>query len=172
MHHRAPAVQRETAPQATARIEAPGTLRATVPFGYATAVPRPLAHPWVDDRRAPLYVTTYPKETTDDSLREYLELQLAWLARLDEPVAWILDLSKLERSTAARRSMFASYLRRFGSLARHHLAGAAIVAPSALVRGFVTAVFWVYRPTAPVSFFATLAEAEAWAGDRLRERET
>jgi hypothetical protein len=45
----------------------------------------------------------------------------------------------------------------------------AIVTDSALVRGAMTAVNWLHRPRVPITYVASLDDAESWARARLAD---
>lgn len=47
--------------------------------------------------------------------------------------------------------------------------GLAYVQPTAVIRGALTATFWLSKPTVPTQVFATLGEARAWADEISRK---
>lgn len=51
--------------------------------------------------------------------------------------------------------------------AHRHCMGSAFVAPSPIVRGIITAVFWFSDPHYPITTVRTHDEAISWALDRL-----
>lgn len=116
----------------------------------------------VDESRWPLVVIRWPSgSVTDDDVEEFLRLSKTHLLR-GQRFASLHDgvrASGLDSKQRRRMSEHVNDSRRL--LERWHVA-AAIVSPSALVRGIVTAVNWVSPPPFPQRQFATRAEAEAW----------
>lgn len=124
---------------------------------------------WIDESRAPLYLLSFPKDPTDEQLQEMCTARERWAARARFQVAWVCDTTNLGNATAKQRRMLGEHLERFEP---HDLAwnqGSAIVVPNALLRGIVTAVFWVKSPRFPHQSFATREEAIVWATQRLAE---
>ncbi len=70
-------------------------------------------------------------------------------------------------STAAQRRLFINESRESVSLIEQHCAGFAVVAPSPLVRGVITAIRWFITEPCPVKVVATRAEAHQWCSDQL-----
>lgn len=127
---------------------------------------------WIDSTRAPLYVWTFPEEATDDELEASCRAREAWAARVSYPVAWVVDLSRTKKVTAAQRRVVGAHLKHFSECDRLYNQGSAIVVPNPLVRGVVTAVFWLSPPDFPHRLFASRPEAEQWATERLAARAT
>jgi hypothetical protein len=128
-----------------------------------------IAHPWIDESRAPLYVWSFPATLDDDELARCCEARERWAEVARFPVAWIVDLENLGGATARQRKLFGDHLARFEP---HDVAwnqGSAIVAKNQIVRGLVTAVFWLQVPKFPHQVFATRTEAAVWAKARLAE---
>lgn len=117
-----------------------------------------------------LYLQAIPARVSDADLAAFLaELQQA-SPTLDRPHAWIADFAAIESTTATQRRMFAEHQVTVESVDRAHNAGAAIVIPNAMVRGVVTAVYWIKPPVYPYQFVRTHEEALAWVADALARR--
>ncbi|HEX3597591.1 MAG TPA: hypothetical protein VHU80_20925, partial [Polyangiaceae bacterium] len=86
------------------------------------------------------------------------------------PVAWVVDLAGLKMATATQRRIFSAHLTRFEPHDLAYNRGSALVVPNAVVRGLVTAVFWLKQPRFPTECFSTYDEAVAWARARLAQR--
>jgi hypothetical protein len=126
-----------------------------------------LAHPWINEARAPLYELVFPAHASDDEVIGLCEAREAWATVAAYPVAWVVDLGSIMEATARQRKLFSEHLKRFEP---HDLAfnrGSALIVPNAFVRGVVTAVFWLKQPRFPNECFATRHEATAWAEQRL-----
>lgn len=85
------------------------------------------------------------------------------------PVAWVVDLSAIREASASQRKIFAEHLARFEAHDIAYNCGSALVVPSAVLRGLVTAVFWVKPPKFPNQLFEKREDALAWATRQLRE---
>lgn len=129
----------------------------------------PIGSPWIDESRAPLYQLSFPSDPTDEVLLDMCAARERWMNVARFPVAWVVDMTNLGNVTARQRRIFGDHLQRFEP---HDLAwnqGSAIIVPNALLRGVVTAVFWLKPPRFPHESFKTKDEALRWASERLRE---
>jgi hypothetical protein len=80
----------------------------------------------------------------------------------------IVDLAQADQAPAVQRQMQASWIAENEALLREVSLGTAFVVPSALVRGALTAIFWLKRPPHEHALFATFDEAVDWALVALR----
>jgi hypothetical protein len=124
-------------------------------------------HAWVDSSLAPIYLVKFPKSTTDSMLRAYFRAIEAWSVRALHPVAWVLDLSAVASVPAAQRASFAAFMRRMQAYDARYTRASALVVPNPIVRGVVTAVFWLNPPAFPHQAFAEADAALAWARDMM-----
>lgn len=125
------------------------------------------SHPWIDIAEAPLYVMRFPARATDAEIREFCEHREAWARTANHRCAWVADLSGLDSVTATQRKIFAEHLKRFEAHDVAHNQGSAIVVPNTLVRGIMTAVFWLSPPKFPNQAFASVGPAMQWARQKL-----
>lgn len=125
-------------------------------------------HPWIDLQEAPLYVMHFPVEASDDQVRDFCAVRETWAKTATHRCAWVADLTDLARVPPTQRKLFADHLKRFETHDVQYNQGSAIVVPSAMLRGVMTAVFWMSPPKFPNRAFATRKEAIAWAQERLR----
>jgi hypothetical protein len=128
-----------------------------------------IGHPWIDESRAPLYLWSFPESFTDETLVEACAMRERWAAVAKYRVAWVVDLANLGGVTATQRKIFADHLKRFEPHDLKWNQGSAIVAKSTLVRGVVTAVFWLQAPRFPNHTFADRTSAILWARARLSD---
>ncbi|HMJ13916.1 MAG TPA: hypothetical protein VK524_21005 [Polyangiaceae bacterium] len=85
-----------------------------------------------------------------------------WMLARERPAIWIVDLSKIKSAPATQRRMFAEHEARVSASARKVIRGSAFVAPSAWLRGLLTAVYWLKPPVYPHAIVSTVAEARKW----------
>jgi hypothetical protein len=114
---------------------------------------------------------TLPAIATDDELLAYFDACENWSKRVTFPVGWVMDLSRVAGGTARQRALFAEYQERLSAFDRRYNRGTALVISNAVVRGFVTAVYWLKPPVYPYQTFARRGEALVWvkralAGER------
>lgn len=98
----------------------------------------------------------------------------SFLAACDEVLAkrsryaGVIDLTG-SRSTAARRTRFSEWYQVHRAEVRRYQIALAVVAPNAVYRGVVTAMFWLAPGALGVETFSTQAAAREWATRRAAE---
>ena len=99
---------------------------------------------------------------TEREFDVYLETMTRYVTR-DLPTLFLYDALQAEVPTATQRQKQATWLERNEAALRRNSRGTAFVIGNPLVRGALTAIFWI-RPT-PVAHIVvgTRAEAERWA---------
>ncbi len=126
----------------------------------------------VIDQFDPLRVLVQVSETTDDNLRAYLDEQLAEMranrARGVRNVV-VIDASLGTRPTPHQRKLQADWINDHRELLGASCLGIAFVIPSPLVRGALTAIFWVAQMPIPHTVHGTVGQALDWACARLVE---
>ncbi|MFV8752539.1 hypothetical protein ACNOYE_18485 [Nannocystaceae bacterium ST9] len=126
------------------------------------------------DEFEPLRLMLQVEATSDANLRDFLDRETVAqreLARQGKRYIAICDASIGMRLTPLQRKMYADWMRQHDDLLMSVMAGAAFVMPSALVRGALTAIFWVAPLKSPHSVHARLDQAIEWALDRARGSE-
>jgi hypothetical protein len=123
----------------------------------------------------PIVRSAFPERRVPDgalrSVLDHLESLMSEAAKRREKLFLITDLTATqEMPSASQRHLAAQWLKRNEALLRVATVGTAHVTPSALLRGILTAVFWISAPPKPYTFVATLEEAML-RGIRLLETE-
>jgi hypothetical protein len=131
---------------------------------------RVASHPWIDASRAPLYVVTYPEAPSDREVLEGHQAIEEIYRRADSPLAWVVDARRVNKATPVQRRMVAEHEERTRALAEKFNAGLALVITSRLVRGMVTAVYWMSPPVYPYKIFDDMDRAQQWALQQLYDR--
>jgi hypothetical protein len=118
-----------------------------------------MAEPVVDDRYFPLVVNVIPEHLLMEHLPAFHAKTEAILKRR-EPYVTITDLTAARHlpSPVARKAL-ADWSERFEPELRRLALGSAIVIDSALIRGGLTALFWLAPPPYPQQVVATKLEA-------------
>jgi hypothetical protein len=112
----------------------------------------------------PIVVTEFPeKAVPDEALRsvfDHLESLMTEAKRDGEKVFIITDISRMRQITpASQRRLAADWLKRVGPLTLVASAGGATVTPSTILRGVITALFWL-QPS-PTPFFCVATRHDA-----------
>lgn len=126
------------------------------------------------DELEPIRLMVQVEATTDANLRDYLERETQAqreLARQGKRVIAICDATIGMRLTPVQRKLYADWMTANDEVLTAVLAGAAFVMPSALVRGALTAIFWVAPLKSPHSVHARLDQALEWAVERAKRAE-
>lgn len=123
----------------------------------------------VDDSRFPLVIIRYVGTTSDDDFMRYLSKMEELVLHRRTTNAAVLDASAADATPAKQRRMQAEWMKSNEALIARYCVGNAFVITSPLLRGALTAIFWMQQPAAPTIVLATFDAAERWATDRLRE---
>lgn len=124
----------------------------------------------VIDEFDPLRVLVQISETTDENLRAYLDEQAAEMRsnrQQGRKTVVVIDASVGMRPTPTQRKMQADWITEHKDLLAASCLGIAFVIPSPLVRGALTAIFWVAQMPIPHTVHGTLSAAIEWAGKQL-----
>jgi hypothetical protein len=123
----------------------------------------------LDDRRWPLLIVTFDGLANDAEFDQYLD-KLAVYANRGDTWCTIFDATRSVGAPASHRRKMALWIKRYESALARHSAGAAFVIRSSLVRGVLTAIFWIQPLPHAHAVVSTLEEAEEWAKNRLMSR--
>jgi len=100
-----------------------------------------------------------------------MEAQMVCLRRIyrERKVAYanVIDARKGSPPTAKQRAMLSAFREEVKDHVGQHCRGVAFVFDSMIMRGIMTAMFWVRGPDTPHGVFATVEEALAWSRERL-----
>jgi hypothetical protein len=120
----------------------------------------------------PILVVEFPEKRIADednrALLEHLEALMNDVTRTGEKLFFITDLTSMrEFAPAVQRQYTGQWIKRTTHLARASSVGGAQVTPSAVLRGIITAIFWVHPPPTPAVCVATRSEAMSVGIERL-----
>jgi hypothetical protein len=120
----------------------------------------------VESSQFPLVFVTFPPSISDDELLVYFD-DLRALRVEQQDYVLVLDVSSSQALNPTHRKMQAEYIADEAKLPRLYLKAVAFVAPKAIQRGILTAIFWLQKPPMPQQAFSTITEATAWARGHL-----
>jgi hypothetical protein len=132
--------------------------------------PNPPTHPWLSELTPGLYYQRWPAVFTDDALESFLESVEAVVAAQRGPFAWVVMADAMMAMSAKQRKMFSEGEARMQPQDKLYCAGTAIVLQSPIVRGIVTAVYWLTPPVYPYLLCPNEDQGRGWASKKLAER--
>lgn len=109
----------------------------------------------------PILRLRYVGDYSDEELAAFLSEIDAVLKEPGQKVG-VIDLIEATPGSAKQRKTQADWIRANEQLLAQSFRAAAIVTDNALVRGTVTAVFWIRPLPMPTHMAATIADAERW----------
>jgi hypothetical protein len=120
----------------------------------------------------PILIVEFPEKRFADEdnrgLLDHLEALMNDALRTSEKLFFITDLTLMrEFAPALQRQTTGQWIKRTTDLARKTSVGGAQVTPSAVLRGIITAVFWIHPPPTPAVCVATRSDAMIVGIERL-----
>ena len=115
----------------------------------------------VDRSDLPILRLHYIGDYTDAELFEFLR-ELSSLFAMPGKKVCVIDLTHAKPGSARQRKLQAEWIQKHEGALEEGFAAAAVVTDSAVIRGTVTAVFWIRPLPIPTHVAATVAAAERW----------
>jgi hypothetical protein len=115
----------------------------------------------VDESRWPMVVIRWPATVTDADVEDFLARSMAQLERRQR-YASLHDGVRASGLDSKQRARMSEHTNTHRDALGQWMVAAAIVSPSAVVRGIVTAINWLSPPPFPQRQFAMRSQAEAW----------
>ena len=109
----------------------------------------------------PVIVYTAPGAVSDDEMQAVMD-EVQTLKRLGAVHALVLDVRKVSQLSPKQRRMITTQMEDDKAITEQFTAGVALVFESRLLRGFLTAIFWVRPAIAPTRVFNAPQDAIAW----------
>jgi hypothetical protein len=124
-------------------------------------------HPWFEANTSPIYGFAFPADMNEAGLVEYCNWFADWYSCQVKSLGMICDLSAASLITPRQRQIWTSFETRAEAHLKRVLRGVAIIAPSAVHRGIVTATYWMKRPVYDWQVFQEREAGRAWLNERL-----
>ena len=121
----------------------------------------------------PIIIRQVSGVMSDEEMQAQLDATASELRRADVAglkTVTIIDLSQAAAATATQREMQSDWLARHDEELRRVSLGTAFVVRSQIVRGGLTAIFWLRPLPLDYTITTSLDAALEWAIDRLRVR--
>ncbi len=128
-----------------------------------------IAHPWVDESEAPLYVLGYPPKATDEEVAVRHQEIATWYKKVNHPIAWVVDCANVIKAPATQRKIIAEHEKSIRPYSERFNVGVALVVGNSMVTGLLTAIYWLAPPPYAYKIFSEFELAKAWARERLVE---
>ena len=125
-----------------------------------------------EDTRWPLAVITFEGEPSDADFDGYLATLARYIGRADrERIRYgcVLDATTVTGLSASQRKRMGDWMRTHAVETERACAGIAFVISSGVVRGLLTAIFWLAPMPTAHTVVATRAEAERWVLGRVSD---
>jgi hypothetical protein len=114
----------------------------------------------------PLVTVTFPAVFTTGEWESYLNYIASYMDR-GQPYAMVTDFGRSRTLSPAERKLASDLMVKQRDRLGRMVKGVAVVSDSALLRGMLTAVYWVALPAYPTEVFATVEAGKAWARKML-----
>ena len=115
----------------------------------------------IDRKSLPMLQLRYVGDSSDAELTEFLS-GLDELLKLPGRKVCVFDLTRATTGTPRQRQLQGAWIAKNEAALARSFAAAAIVTESAIIRGAVTAIFWIRPLPFPTRVVATLEAAETW----------
>lgn len=111
-------------------------------------------------------VVIWPSDIDRSDVDTHFE-EIVALTERGERLAIVVDMTLSGTPSPADRRYASQRLRETYATSGHRIAGVAHVITSPMVRGILSAVYWLSPPPFPVAVVASRHEAIGWAGRRV-----
>jgi hypothetical protein len=122
----------------------------------------------LDTSNWPVMVLTPTDNVTDQSIQDFMITFFEVVKSKDERYALIVDLREKTNMSYRQRKLMTSELNKNKDFAEQYNAGTALIVNSAVIRGIMMSIFWLFSPKHPTDVFKTMEDAFSWATARLK----
>lgn len=128
----------------------------------ARGMQRAPLHSWFAASKPPIIVMTFPDQVHNDQLRAALDDVQRWLAEVNEPFGFIVDMRRPLSISSTQRQMIAEVEKASSETDRRFNAAQAVVVTNAITRGIITAISWMSPPVYPLKIVPSIERAWHW----------
>jgi hypothetical protein len=121
----------------------------------------------LDTSNWPILVLTPTDNISDQSIQDFMERYFAMVNAKKERYALVVDLRQKTNMSRKHRKFHTDELNKNKEFAEGYNAGTALIVNSAVIRGIMMSVFWLFSPKHPTDVFKTMEQAVSWANSRL-----
>jgi hypothetical protein len=105
---------------------------------------------------------TFPDQVHNDQLQAALDDVQRWLATVDKPFGFIVDMRRPLAISSLQRHMIAAVEKASSEKDRRFNAAQAVVVTNAITRGIITAISWMSPPVYPLKVVPSIERAWDW----------
>jgi hypothetical protein len=120
-----------------------------------------------DTSNSPILVLTPMDNVSDQSIQDFMVNFFDMLMAKKRRYALIVDLRERTNLSRKQRKLISDELNKQKEFEEEYNAGTALIVNSAVVRGIMMSVFWLFSPKHPTDVFKTMEDAASWANKRL-----
>lgn len=126
-------------------------------------------HPWILSHfHDHVFEMAMPPRSSDEEIDEFCRAHVAWARAHMHPHAHMFDMRHATTLTAKQRRRYSQHVEDMHAAGDTYWnVGVAYVAESPLVRGAITAVFWIAPPPFPYKVVSTPEEGRRWVEQQL-----
>jgi hypothetical protein len=131
-------------------------------------IPAPPGGVRTDFSTWPVSVITPPANVMSDAdYRAYLDWSRRYIVCVGRPYAMVLDTRNVAPVPATQRKILADHMASTREYSARYCAGVAMIYDSIVMRGVMTAIFWLVSPAYPTAVFASLDQGKDWCQTQL-----
>ena len=121
----------------------------------------------LDITRWPIVIISPTPDVSDKSIEEFINTYFELIESKKERYAAVMDLTQRTNMTKNQRKILIDGMNKRKEFTAEYSAGTAVVFKSAIVRGIMMSIFWLFDPKYPTEIFKTVEEAVTWCGTQL-----
>jgi hypothetical protein len=125
-------------------------------------------HPWILSTKDRIFEMRMPPYNTDEEVDAFCKAHVEWARKNQCPHAHVFDMRDALSLTATQRRRYAQHVIDMDPLDTRWNRGVAFIADNPIVRGIITAVFWISPPPFPYRVFRTPTEGREWLKSQLK----
>jgi hypothetical protein len=115
----------------------------------------------------PVVIISPTFHVTDQSIVDFMGSYFEFLESKKERYAVVMDLTQRTNMTKSQRKILIDGMNKRKEFTRQYSAGTAVVFSSAVIRGILMSLFWLFEPNYPMEICNTIEEALSWCQDQI-----
>ncbi len=124
-------------------------------------------HSWIQEQTPGFYHIVFPQTSTEEEVAGFCRASLEYWKNIRCPTITIVDCRQVKKAPAAQRKLFADNIDHIKPYSQKFQVAVALVVPNTLVKGLVTAIYWVAPPGYHYKVFTDIEIARTWLQEQL-----
>jgi hypothetical protein len=121
----------------------------------------------LDISQWPVAIISPTSNVTDQSIQDFMGNYFELLKSKKERYAAVMDLTQCTNMTKSQRKTLIDGMNRHKEFTSQYSAGTAVVFSSAVIRGILMSIFWLFEPNYPTEICKTIEDAISWCRNQL-----